>query len=120
MIKNKVGDQLAMFLDPKEIIKTTFNDPNWTSGDLVGGNFDDLWEEKLTESYSFGYIDSIADWVVFDPIVIKAQPNLTKLGNGHHRIISAATVGIPLIPVVWTATQTFATISTRDDNGNEF
>lgn len=124
-IHTHVGVQLPMFLSPAEIVCETEHG-NWSSVDLdeYVDDYDDgvneMWDDKLNESYDKGYVDAMPYWDVFNPVVVKISPwySLPTLGNGHHRIITALEINMPFIPVIWTATQTHATINTRDDSFN--
>lgn len=111
-----------MFLSPAEIVRETEHS-NWDSVDMddeIYDHIDEMWDEKLEESYYNGYVEDMPNWEIFNPVVVKVSPwqNQPTLGNGHHRIITALELNMNYIPVIWTATQTHATINTRDDSFN--
>lgn len=102
---------LPMFVNPADIIDQV-RQGNWTAADADGFG-GDIFDLKLEEGQVGGLCDSIASDGVRMPIVVafdtyKNRGDQPMQGNGHHRVACAASLGIELIPAVYTSGGIFA------------
>ena len=92
MIKGGPGEQLRLFVDPREHMSTIQHSVDKGNEETM----QQMWERKRTQAYDRGLVGDVRQRGVVNPVKLYSDPmnygGAWVQGNGHHRVAAAAEV----------------------------